>query len=131
MERKNVNPWTWQDAFGFSQACEVRGGERVLFGAGQLSVDTDGNPLHAGDMKAQVIQALDNVDAVLAKAEMSLSDVVRINYYTTDVQALVANFNIVGERLAKAGIQPASTVLGIKELARPEFMIEIEVTAVK
>ena len=65
MERRAVNPWTWQDQFAFVQANEVRGAERVLLVAGQASVDGEGRPLHPGDMRAQLGQALDNLETVL------------------------------------------------------------------
>src|SRR5919202_724005 len=65
MEREIINPWKWQDQYGFVQANEVSGARRVLYCAGQVSVDADGNPLNAGDMRAQITQALDNVEAVL------------------------------------------------------------------
>ena len=68
MEHRIANPWTWQDAYGFVQGHEVSGAQRVLFCAGQTSNDADGNPLHAGDMRAQVNQAFDNLDAVLTEA---------------------------------------------------------------
>jgi enamine deaminase RidA (YjgF/YER057c/UK114 family) len=83
MEREVVNPWTWQDAFAFVQGNRVRGAERLLFCAGQTSVDSEGRPVHSGDMRAQLVQALDNLETVLRAAGMSLSDVVRLNYYTT------------------------------------------------
>ena len=58
MERKIVNPWKWQDSYGFVQGHEVTGAQRVLYCAGQTSVDGEGNPLHTGDMAAQINQAL-------------------------------------------------------------------------
>jgi enamine deaminase RidA (YjgF/YER057c/UK114 family) len=54
-----VNPWTWLNAFGFSQAVDVTEGNRVLFCSGQASVDADGKPMHVGDMRDQIAQALD------------------------------------------------------------------------
>ena len=80
MEQRAINPWTWQDAFGFSQAIEVKGQNRVLVCAGQTSVDANGSPAHPGDMAAQAAQALDNLETVLKQAGMSLSNVVRLNY---------------------------------------------------
>ena len=78
MERRNVNPWSWQDQFGFSQAIEVSGQQRILICSGQTSNDADGNTLHAGDMRGQVGAALDNLETVLGAAGFSLSDVVRL-----------------------------------------------------
>src|SRR5688500_11996055 len=82
---KIIDPWTWQDQFGFSQAVDVRGAQRVLYCAGQTSVDADGNPLHAGNMAAQLTQALDNLETVLRQAGLGLGNVVRLNYYVTDI----------------------------------------------
>ena len=109
MERQVVNPWTWQDAFGFVQANKVSGVDRFVFCAGQTSVDAEGRPLHSGDMKAQITQALDNLETVLRDAGMNLSDVVRLNCYTTDVDGLLENWDGVIGPLSAAGCHPAST----------------------
>ena len=93
-----VNPWTWQDSFGFSQAIDVRQGGRVLYCAGQTSVDASGAPLHAGDMAAQITQAFDNLETVLKAAGLTLGHVVRLNYYTCDVPAFFQ---------AAGGVRPA------------------------
>ena len=87
MQMKPVNPWDWADKFGFSQAVEVTGATRTLYCAGQTSVDAEGNPIHPGDMEAQLAQAFDNLETVLAAAGMTLANVVRLNYYVTDIPA--------------------------------------------
>jgi enamine deaminase RidA (YjgF/YER057c/UK114 family) len=130
MERTAVNPWTWSVAFGFNQAELVEGAGKVLFCSGQTSVDADGGPQHPGDMAAQIALAVDNLEAVLAEAGMSLANVVRLNYYTTDVDEFLANMGVVGARTGAAGVAPAGTLLGVARLAFPELMIEIEATAV-
>jgi len=126
-----VNPWQWQDGYGFSQAIEVRGGQRVLYCAGQTSVDGDGNPLHAGNMDAQMATALDNLETVLRHAGLSLRNVVRLNYYTTNITAFFAAAHVLGPRLQSAGIQPAGTLLGVASLFHPDILVEIEATAVE
>lgn len=130
-ERKPVNPWKWQDQYGFSQAIDVRRGERVLYCAGQTSVDDHGHVLHAGDMAAQIGQALDNLDTVLGHAGLSLAHVVRLNYYTTDINGFFAAAETLGTRLQAAGIQPAGTLLGVASLFHADALIEIEATAVE
>lgn len=131
MERRTINPWQWQDQFGFSQALEITAGQHVLYCAGQTSIDAQGNPSHPGDIGAQVRQAMDNLDEVLSRAGYSLSDLVRLNVYTTDVDQLFASYDELVGRLAQAGVQPAMTLLGVTRLAFPELMVEIEATAVK
>ena len=130
MERRIINPWTWQDAYGFVQGHEVTGGQRVLYCAGQASTDADGRPVHASDMAAQVNQSLDNLETVLRAADLDLSHVVRIGIFTTDVDRFLASFHIAIERFTAAGCRPSSTLLGVSRLAFPELLVEIEATAV-
>jgi enamine deaminase RidA (YjgF/YER057c/UK114 family) len=125
-----VNPWTWQDTFGYVQANEVTGVERVLVCAGQTSVDENGAPQHPGDMERQLGLALDNLETVLREAGMDLSHVVRLNYYTTDVDAFFQASEAIGPRLGAAGCRAAGTLLGVTRLAFPELMVEVEATAV-
>jgi enamine deaminase RidA (YjgF/YER057c/UK114 family) len=127
---KPVNPWKWQDAFGFSQAIEFSGHSRVLTCAGQTSVNADGEALHEGDMAAQLGQALSNVETVLQQAGMTLANVVHLNLYTTDVDACLQHYAVVAERLGKSDCRPAITLLGVARLFEPQLMIEMEATAV-
>jgi enamine deaminase RidA (YjgF/YER057c/UK114 family) len=129
--QRKVNPWKWQDQYGFSQAIEVTGGERVLYCAGQTSTGADGKTEAPGDMRAQTQNALDNLETVLQEAGLGLENVVRLNYYVTDVERFFSeSAPVLGERLGGAGIQPAATLLGVTRLAFPDLVIEIEATAV-
>jgi enamine deaminase RidA (YjgF/YER057c/UK114 family) len=130
MERRIVNPWTWQDQMGYVQANDVSGAQRTIFLSGQGSVDAEGAPVHPGDMEAQLNQTLDNLETVLREAGAGLSDVVRLNIYTTDVDGFFEAYGVAAGRLAQAGCRPASTLLGVTRLAYPEMLVEIEATAV-
>jgi enamine deaminase RidA (YjgF/YER057c/UK114 family) len=130
VERQIINPWTWQDRFGFVQAHSVSGSGRTIYCAGQTSVDADGNPLHEGHMVAQVGQALDNLEAVLRESGCGLSDVVRLNYFTTDVEGFFAAMEVLVPRLDEAGCHPATTLLEVSRLALPPLLVELEATAV-
>ena len=129
MDRRIINPWTWQEKFGFNQGHEVTGANRTLYLAGQTSLDGDGSVVHAGDMVGQINKSIDNVEAVLEAADMTLADVVRLCIYTTDVAALIENAAALG-RLNEAGCQYTSTLLGVASLAFPELLVELEATAV-
>jgi enamine deaminase RidA (YjgF/YER057c/UK114 family) len=129
MERRVINPWTWQDQYGYVQANEVSGAQRVLWCAGQTSVDDEGNPVHEGDMQAQVMKALDNLETVLHQAGFELSDVVRLNIYVTDADAYFGSAEAVGARLSQAGCDSAGTLLGVSRLALPQLLVELEATA--
>jgi enamine deaminase RidA (YjgF/YER057c/UK114 family) len=129
-QMKYVNPWDWQDKFGYSQAVEVTGATRTLYCAGQTSVDGEGNPMHAGNMEAQLAQAFDNLETVLAKAGMTLANVVRLNYYVTDIPLYFQSSGPAADRLAKAGCKAPGTLLGVASLFHPDVMVELEATAV-
>jgi enamine deaminase RidA (YjgF/YER057c/UK114 family) len=126
-----VNPWTWQDAFGYAQATLVGGQHRILYLAGQCSMDADGNPVHVGDMAAQAAQAMDNLQTVLAAAGLSLADVVRYDVYTTDLEAyLRSGAEQVAGRFAAAGRLPAGGICTqVVALAIPVLLVEIVATA--
>ena len=131
MEQRKVNPWDWQNQFAFSQGIEVTGASRVLYCAGQTSVDEQGHPLHVGDMRKQVERAFQNLETVVKAAGFTLANVTRLNYYTTDVDKFFESHDIVKARLSEAGCQPSGTLLGVARLAFPGLLIEIEATAVK
>jgi enamine deaminase RidA (YjgF/YER057c/UK114 family) len=90
--------------------------------------------MHPEDMRGQISQALTNIETVLKNAGFELSDVVRLNYYTTDVDGFFEAFwggdDALVARLAEAGCRPASLLLGVTRLAFPELLVEIEATAV-
>jgi enamine deaminase RidA (YjgF/YER057c/UK114 family) len=131
VESRVINPWTWQDERGFVQGKEIASADRTLYCAGQTSVDEDGRPLHAGDMQAQALQALDNLETVLQAAGYSLSDLARLTVYVTDVDAYRGAAPALGARLAQAGSRHTATLVGVARLALPELMIELEATAVR
>jgi enamine deaminase RidA (YjgF/YER057c/UK114 family) len=129
MKRTPVNPWTWSLQFGFNQGELVEGAKRILYCAGQTALDENAKPLHEGDIRGQTTLALDNLEAVLMEAGMTLSNVVRLTVYTTDVDAMIPNFDVLKSRLDAAGVKPAQTLLGVTRLAYPELLVEIEATA--
>jgi enamine deaminase RidA (YjgF/YER057c/UK114 family) len=129
-ENNAVNPRTWQVAHAFSQAVETRGAQRMLHCAGQTSVDGEGKLLHAADMAAQLNLAFDNLETVLAQAGMTLGNVVRLNYYVTDIKAFTAAGATVGQRLQALRVKPSGTLLGVTALFHPDAMVEMEATAV-
>lgn len=129
MQRTPVNPWDWSLNLGYNQAELIEGSSRHLICAGQTAVDAEGNPQHPGDMRGQIGLALDNLEAVLAKADMDLRNVVRLGVYTTDVDAALKNFDLLGQRFGKIQCAPPMTLLGVTRLAIPGLLFEIEATA--
>ncbi|MGO1166145.1 MAG: RidA family protein [Janibacter sp.] len=130
MERVAVNPVTWSQEMGFNQGEVVSGETRTLYISGQTAMSPDGRPEHDGDMAAQLALAVDNLEAVLAEAGMSLANLVRLNVYTTDVDSLFPTYGELAARLGSAGVAPTTTMLGVTRLAIPGQMVELEGTAV-
>jgi enamine deaminase RidA (YjgF/YER057c/UK114 family) len=128
--RTPVNPWPWSVQMGFNQAEAVTGGTTTLHLSGQTAMSADGVPQHGGDLAAQITLALDNLETVLGEAGMGLGNVVRLNIYTTDVDALFEQYGVLAERLAAAGTNPPGSLLGVTRLAFPELLVELEATAV-
>ncbi len=130
VQRTAVNPVTWSVEMGFNQGELVTGHTRTLYCSGQTAMDADGKPQHEGDMAAQLALSVDNVEAVLREAGMSLANLVRLDVYTTDVDLLFQHYGVLAARLGAAGVAPATTMLGVTRLAIPGQMIELEATAV-
>ena len=129
MKRTPVNPWDWSLKLGYNQAEMIEGSTRQLICAGQTAVDETGAPRHAGDMRAQINLALDNLEAVLSDAGLDLSNVTRLGVYATDVDEALKNFDLMGMRFGPHQVAPPMTLLGVTRLALPGLMFEIEATA--
>lgn len=129
MSNATFDPWAWQEGFGFSHGVEIRAPRRLIEVSGQCATGPDGAPQAAGDMAGQIRQSVDNIEAVLKRAGMDLSQVVRIRVFTTDIGATLQNWDEVIGRFNAAGSRPASTLVGTTGLFAPELMVEIEATA--
>ena len=128
--RKSINPVSWSTNLGFDQAQLVEGHRRQLVCSGQDSVDADGNPQHEGDMAAQLEMSVDNLEAILAAADMSLANVVRLNAYTTDFDELLKNWATLTGRFENTDGGFATTLLGVSRLPAPGLLVMLEATAV-
>lgn len=129
MKRTAVNPWNWSLNLGYNQAEIVDGATRQLIVAGQTAVDENGAPQHIGDMRGQIGLALDNLEAVLAGADMDLSNIIKLGVYATDVDEALKNFDLMGMRIGPFQVSPPMTLLGVTRLAILGLLFEIEATA--
>jgi len=128
--RTAINPVSWSQQLGFDQAQLVEGQRRQLFVSGQDAVDATGNPQHDGDMAAQLELSIDNLEAILAAADMSLANVVRLNAYTTDFDELLKNWVTLTNRFGDSDGGFATTLLGVSRLPAPGLLVMLEATAV-
>jgi enamine deaminase RidA (YjgF/YER057c/UK114 family) len=130
MQTREINPTSWLQGFNINHGIEVTGAQRVLYLSGQTSNAADGTSMHAGDLVAQFKLAWSNVKDALAMADMSPSNIVRLNIYTTDVDAFMGAAGDIIPVFAADGCKPVSTLLGVARLFEPSAMIELEATAV-
>jgi enamine deaminase RidA (YjgF/YER057c/UK114 family) len=130
LTKTQVNPWTWQDRLGFSQAWKVEGEGTLIFVAGQVSMSPEGQVVGGDpvDFDAQARQVLENLRTVLERAGASLDDVVKLTVYLTDASRIRDWGRIKAEYIR--GRQPASTAIGVTALAMPGLAIEVEAVAV-
>ena len=132
MPNKPINPGQLYNAvhFGFSHAVESRG-QRTLHLAGQVAWDPECNVVGPNDLAAQTRQALANLKAVLAEAGAGPEHVVRLRTYIVDHKPEKLGVVLPEIGAFYDGATPAAnTLIGVAALAMPEFLIEIEATAV-
>jgi 2-iminobutanoate/2-iminopropanoate deaminase len=124
---KRSNPPTLSTPTGYTHIVEVTGPGKTIYISGQIALDKDGKVVGEGDMKAQAEQVFKNLQAALTAAGATFADVVKMNTYVTEMDKAPA----VREVRARyfGATTPASTLVQVVRLARPEFMLEIEVTA--
>ena len=109
------------------QAVVARG--TSVFLRGQVAQDLDTREsLHAGDAGAQTAKAMANIKMLLEESGSHLDHICRIVVYLTDIRYRDAVYQEMGQWLK--GVLPCSTGLVVPALARPEWLVEIEVTAV-
>ncbi len=129
MNRQPVNPWPWSLQVGYNQAEIIENTKRQLVCAGQTAVDGEGKPQHANDMRAQMSLTLDNLETVLASADMGLANITRLRIYATDVEEALKHFDLFANRFMPVNAAPPMTLLEVSRLAIPELIFEIEATA--
>jgi enamine deaminase RidA (YjgF/YER057c/UK114 family) len=130
MEGRFVNPSNMHRPRGYTHAVVVDAG-RLIFIAGQVALDKEGNLVGRGDLRAQTEMALDNLVSALAAAGATPADVVKLNTYVVNYKP--ADYPIIREaraRIFTGQDPPASTLIGVQALAVEDLLIEIEAIAV-
>ena len=123
------NPNTLAPQSGYSYVVDTTGPGRTVYIAGQLGLDMENKLVGApGDFRAQCTKAIENLQAALASVGAKLSDVVKITNYLTDMSHISIYREVRDQFFAMP--RPASTAVGISQLARPGALFEIEAIAV-
>ena len=108
--------------------CQVVRAGNMVFVRGQVGSDFEGNVVGIGDPAAQADQAMKNVKQLLEEAGATLNDICKITVFITDRAYREPVYRAIGKWLK--GVFPVSTGLIVQGLARPEWVMEIEVIAV-
>jgi enamine deaminase RidA (YjgF/YER057c/UK114 family) len=113
---------------GYSHVVEVIGPGRLVYFAGQLGMDRSGKM--GANAREQIELAFENLKAALASVGAGFEHLVKINNYVVDIGANIAQFREVRDKYVNTSAPPASTTIGVPELARPGALFEIEAVAI-
>ncbi len=126
MQRTNYSSGAqWESSVGYSRAVQV--GNMIEI-SGTVAVDETGNVIGEGDAYLQTKAIIQKIEAVLLQAGASLADVVRTRLFVTDISRWQEIGRAHGE--AFSAIKPCTSMIEVQRLIRPEYLIEMEATAI-
>jgi len=110
----------------YSNCVKVMAGP-LLFVSGQVALDREGKLVGKGDVKAQAVQVLENIKAILEANGASMQDVIKVTVFVTDIRHFQELTEVRTRYFPKDG--PASTMVEVSKLALPDLLIEIDAIA--
>jgi enamine deaminase RidA (YjgF/YER057c/UK114 family) len=133
MTHRRIRPFNTQDTYpeqGLdNDLCQAVVAGDTVYLRGQIGQDLDtGENVGVGDVEAQAERAMANIAMLMAEAGGTLADVVKVVVYLTDIRYREPVYRVMGRWLK--GVHPVSTGLVVSALARPEWLVEIDATAV-
>src|SRR5690625_1109272 len=133
MSHKRIRPFNTKDTYPeqniSNDLCQAVVANNIVFLRGQIGQDLETREsVGIGDVEAQAEKAMENIAMLLDEAGSKLEDICKIVIYLVDTRYREPVYNVVGRWLQ--GVYPVSTGLVVTALARPEWLVEIDVTAV-
>ncbi len=126
-----IQPYCAKEVFdppSYTQAVKVTGANAILFLSGQVAYDAKGQPAHRGDFAAQARAVFRAIKAQVEAGGGSLSSVVKLTTYLTDIRHRADLLPVREEFFGKK--MPPSTLVAVDALAQPDWLIEVEAIAV-
>jgi enamine deaminase RidA (YjgF/YER057c/UK114 family) len=127
-EKRFLSPDSLPPPFGYSHIVDSPA-SRIVYISGQVPLDSDGRLVGEADFEAQTRQVFENLTRALATADAAWSDVVKLNYFLTDLSQITA-LRTIRDEFVDTERPPASTLVQVSGLFRPEVMVEIEAVAI-
>ncbi|MFM2281385.1 MAG: hypothetical protein RLZZ444_3616 [Pseudomonadota bacterium] len=126
--KTEINPSSVRKPFGqYNHGLAVPAGARLLVTSGQLGIRSDDTIPE--DVESQAVLCFEAIKAILAEADMSFDDVIRISAFVTKREDFPI-YMAVRDRYTRSPL-PVSTLIIVSGFTRPEFLVEVEVTAAK
>jgi enamine deaminase RidA (YjgF/YER057c/UK114 family) len=122
------NPDTMPKPPGYSHVVEVTGPGRTVYFAGQLGIDKSGKM--GANAREQMVMAFENLKAALASVGAGFEHVVKLNNYIVDIGTNLAHYREVRDTYVNKASPPASTTIGVPQLAIPGALFEAEAIAI-
>ena len=130
MTTHHINPDGVSKPTGYTHVV-ASDGSQIVFVSGQIAVDAGGNLIGEGDLSGQAEQVFENLKTCLASVGAGFDDVVKLVTYVVNFKPEDrATITALRQRYLPADSPPASTLVGVQALARPDLLIEIEAVAV-
>lgn len=127
-KRRIIQPPAWPTPPGYSHA--VATARPLIFVSGQVPLDPAGALVGGDDVEAQATQVFENLRTVLAGVGASFDDIVKLTYFIVGLDAgKLASVRRVRDRFLGDGPRPASSLVGVAALFRPDVLVEIEAIA--
>ncbi|XHH07772.1 MAG: RidA family protein [Candidatus Bathyarchaeia archaeon] len=124
-----INPETMSAPRGYSHAISVTGNHKTVYIGGQNAINQAGELVGKGNLQEQTLQVLSNIEKILQKAGGKLENTIKFNIYLVQGQNPAAGF-VAFQQKWKGQTPPVVTVLFVAGLGNPDWLLEIDATAI-